>query len=57
VSEGDPADSPKRNYAGDRLGHEREQASGPSVEEQWIVAFDQELIEGEAARRCLRDAG
>jgi len=27
------------------------------MEEQWFVAVDQELIEGEAARRCLRDAG
>jgi len=57
MSEGYPANARKRNYAGYRLRYKREHASRPRMEEQRIVAVDQELIEGKASRCCLGYAG
>jgi hypothetical protein len=56
VSEGDPAESLERNDAGNRLRHEGEHASRARVKKERIVSNDEELIERESARRCVRDA-
>jgi len=57
VSKGDPAEPLKWNDAGNRLRDEREHASRASVKEERIVSVDEKLIEREAARCCVGDAG
>ena len=51
VGERDPAQILYRNDAVDRVGHEREQLAHPGVEQERLVAADQELVEREARGR------
>ncbi len=51
VGERDPAQILYRNDAVDRVGHEREHLAHPGVEQERLVAADQELVEREARGR------
>jgi hypothetical protein len=56
VSKGDPAEALERDDTGNRLRHQREQASRARVEEERIVRIDEKLIERKAAGSRLRNA-
>ena len=57
VAERDPPQRLDRHDRGDGLGDEREQPAHAGVEQQRLLAGEQELVEREAVRRHVRDPG
>ena len=57
VAEADPAQRLDRDHRGHRLGDQREQPAQAGVEQQRLVAGDEELVEGEARRGSPRGPG
>jgi len=54
VTERDEAQARDRDDPRDRRRHERKHTPRTRMEKQWLIGADQELVEGETARRCVR---
>jgi hypothetical protein len=57
VPEGDPAELRNRHDLGDGLGYQRKHGPGARVEQQGLLGFYQELVEGEAIGGYLGHEG